>query len=58
MNLLILTLDIRGDVQPFVALPRGLANAGHQAVLALPIPMYVPTREFPWAGIEIPRWWP
>ena len=58
MNLLILTLDTRGDVQPFVALPRGLANAGHEAVLALPIPMYVPTREVPWAGIAIPRWWP
>jgi sterol 3beta-glucosyltransferase len=108
----------QGDVQPFVALPRGLANAGHEAVLAaphrfegfvrdqgvpsagiddcwsvaaegpgagadilvdngqvvvgqhvteklgipavlaLPIPMYVPTREFPWAGMAIPRWWP
>lgn len=118
MKLLILTLDTRGDVQPFVALPRGLANAGHEAVLAaphrfegfvrdqgvpfagiddcwsvaaegpgagadilvhngqvvvgqhvaeklgipavlvLPIPMYVPTRKFPWAGIAIPRWWP
>jgi sterol 3beta-glucosyltransferase len=34
VNLLILTLDTRGDVQPFVALPRGLANAGHEAVLA------------------------
>ena len=34
MNLLILTLDTRGDVQPLVALPRGLANAGHEAVLA------------------------
>ena len=36
MKLLILTLDTRGDVQPFVALPRGLANAGHEAVLAAP----------------------
>ena len=26
----------QGDVQPFVALPRGLANAGHEAVLAAP----------------------
>ena len=34
MKLLILTLGTRGDVQPFVALPRGLANAGHEAVLA------------------------
>jgi hypothetical protein len=31
---------------------------GIPAVLALPIPMYVPTRAFPWAGIAIPRWWP
>jgi sterol 3beta-glucosyltransferase len=31
---------------------------GIPAVLALPIPMYVPTREFPWAGRAIPRWWP
>jgi sterol 3beta-glucosyltransferase len=31
---------------------------GIPAVLALPIPMYVPTREFPWAGMAIPRWWP
>ncbi len=36
MKVLILTLDTRGDVQPFVALPRGLANAGHEAVLAAP----------------------
>jgi hypothetical protein len=32
VKVLILTLDTRGDVQPFVALPRGLANAGHEAV--------------------------
>jgi sterol 3beta-glucosyltransferase len=31
---------------------------GIPAVLALPNPMYVPTREFPWAGMAIPRWWP
>ena len=31
---------------------------GIPAVLALPIPMYVPAREFPWAGMAIPRWWP
>lgn len=28
------------------------------AVLALPIPMYVPTREFPWPGVELPAWLP
>jgi sterol 3beta-glucosyltransferase len=27
---------------------------GLPAVLALPIPMYVPTREFPWPGVELP----
>ena len=31
MNLLILTLDTTGDVQLFVVLPRGLANARHKA---------------------------
>jgi sterol 3beta-glucosyltransferase len=36
VKVLILTLDTRGDVQPFVTLPRGLANAGHEAVLAAP----------------------
>ena len=28
------------------------------AVLALPIPMYVPTREFPWPGVSTPSWLP
>lgn len=28
------------------------------AVLALPIPMYVPTREFPWLGVAWPGWLP
>ena len=28
---------------------------GRPAVLALPIPMYVPTREFPWPGQALPR---
>ena len=31
---------------------------GIPAVLALPIPMEGPTREVPWAGRAIPRWWP
>ena len=31
-----MTLGTRGDVQPFVALARGLAAAGHDAVLAAP----------------------
>ena len=28
------------------------------AILALPIPLYVPTRAFPWAGQALPTWWP
>ncbi|WP_427017411.1 glycosyltransferase [Pseudarthrobacter sp. P1] len=31
---------------------------GVPAVLALPIPMYVPTREFPWPGVAMPTWLP
>jgi sterol 3beta-glucosyltransferase len=31
---------------------------GVPAVLGLPIPMYVPTAAFPWAGQALPRWWP
>jgi len=31
---------------------------GVPAVLALPIPMYVPTREFPWPGVGLPSWLP
>lgn len=33
-KILILTLGTRGDVQPFVALARGLQRAGHEAVIA------------------------
>ena len=53
MKLLILTLDTRGDVQPFVALPRGLANAGHEAVLAAPPRSegFVRDQGVPFAGI-------
>jgi sterol 3beta-glucosyltransferase len=36
VKVLIMTLGTRGDVQPFVALARGLAAAGHDAVLAAP----------------------
>ena len=54
MKLLILTLDTRGDVQPFVALPRGLANAGHEAVLAAPHRPegFVRDQGVPFAGID------
>jgi sterol 3beta-glucosyltransferase len=31
---------------------------GIPAVLALPIPMYVPTKEFPWPGVGMPSWLP
>ncbi|CAM2842385.1 glycosyltransferase [Saccharomonospora xinjiangensis] len=36
MKVLILTLGTRGDVQPFIALARGLRDAGHEAVIAAP----------------------
>ncbi len=28
------------------------------AVVALPLPYYLPTREFPCPGVPVPRWWP
>ena len=34
MNITILTLGSRGDVQPYVALGRGLAGAGHELTIA------------------------
>ncbi|MEM6462167.1 MAG: glycosyltransferase [Pseudomonadota bacterium] len=34
MNVLIVTIGSRGDVQPFLALALGLKNAGHQVTLA------------------------
>src|SRR5919202_4163844 len=37
MRLAILTAGTRGDVQPFVALARGLLHAGHQPTLIAPI---------------------
>jgi hypothetical protein len=51
---LILTLDTRGDAQPFVALPTGLANAGHEAVLAAPhrFEGFVWDQGVPFAGID------
>jgi sterol 3beta-glucosyltransferase len=36
MNVLILTVGTRGDVQPYVALGRGLQAAGHAVVLVAP----------------------
>jgi sterol 3beta-glucosyltransferase len=54
VKLLILTLDTRGDVQPFVALPSRLANAGHEAVLAAPhrFEGFVRDQGVPFAGID------
>ena len=42
---------------------RQLGLSPHEAlgvptVLALPIPMYVPTPEFSWPGVPLPAWWP
>ena len=44
----------QGDVPPFVALPRGLANAGHEAVLAAPhrFEGFVGDQGVPFAGID------
>lgn len=36
MNIALLTVGSRGDVQPFVALARGLQDAGHRVTLAAP----------------------
>ncbi|MEU4422292.1 glycosyltransferase [Actinoplanes sp. NPDC024001] len=33
-------------------------NLGVPAVLALPMPLYVPTREFAWPGQQLPSWLP
>lgn len=49
-----MTLGTRGDVQPFVALARGLAAAGHDAVLAAPqrFEEFVRSRGVRFAGID------
>jgi sterol 3beta-glucosyltransferase len=31
---------------------------GVPAVLAVPLPMYIPTRAFPWPGVALPTWLP
>ena len=45
MNVMILTLGSRGDVQPYVALGVGLQRAGHRVTLATvsPLPNSSPT---------------
>ncbi|HAY47623.1 MAG TPA: glycosyltransferase, partial [Thalassospira sp.] len=36
MHVMLMTYGTRGDVQPFVALGRGLIENGHQVTLAAP----------------------
>jgi sterol 3beta-glucosyltransferase len=54
VKVLILTLGTRGDVQPFVALARGLTAAGHDAVLAAPhrFAEFATNRGVSFAGID------
>jgi sterol 3beta-glucosyltransferase len=54
VKVLIMTLGTRGDVQPFVALARGLAAAGHDAVLAAPhrFAEFVTSRGVRFAGVD------
>jgi sterol 3beta-glucosyltransferase len=54
VKVLNMTLGTRGDVQPFVALARGLGGAGHEAVLAAPhrFAAFVRDRGVDFAGIE------
>jgi sterol 3beta-glucosyltransferase len=54
VKVLIMTLGTRGDVQPFVALARGLTAAGHDAVLAAPhrFDEFVRSRGVDFAGID------
>jgi sterol 3beta-glucosyltransferase len=41
-----------------IAAPHVAEKLGVPAVLALTVPMYVPTREFPWPGQSLPTWLP
>jgi sterol 3beta-glucosyltransferase len=54
VKVLIMTLGTRGDVQPFVALARGLSAAGHDAVLAAPhrFDEFVRNHDVRFAGID------
>ncbi|HYH76737.1 MAG TPA: glycosyltransferase [Arthrobacter sp.] len=54
MKVLIMTLGTRGDVQPFVALARGLLAAGHEAVLTAPqrFAGFVAGHGVPFAGVD------
>lgn len=54
MKVLIMTLGTRGDVQPFIALARGLLVAGHEVVLAGPqrFAGFVAGHGVPFAGVD------
>lgn len=54
MKVLIMTLGTRGDVQPFIALGRGLLAAGHEVVLAAPhrFADFVAGHGVPFAGVD------
>lgn len=54
MKVLIMTMGTRGDVQPFVALARGLLAAGHEVVLTAPqrFAGFVAGHEVPFAGVD------
>ncbi|WP_427136328.1 glycosyltransferase [Pseudarthrobacter sp. S9] len=54
MKVLIMTLGTRGDVQPFIALARGLLAAGHEVVLAAPhrFAGFAAAHGVPFAGVD------
>ncbi|MDA3643941.1 glycosyltransferase [Saccharopolyspora indica] len=54
MKALLMTLGTRGDVQPFLALARGLADAGHEAVVVAPhrFAGFAADRGVPFAGVD------
>jgi sterol 3beta-glucosyltransferase len=54
VKVLVLTLGTRGDVQPFVALARGLLATGHEVVLTAPrrYAEFVAAHGVPFAGVD------
>ena len=54
MKVLIMTLGTRGDVQPFLALARGLLAAGHEVVLTAPqrFAGFAAGHGVPFAGVD------
>ena len=55
VKVLVLTLGTRGDVQPFVALARGLLAVGHEVVLTAPrrYAEFAAAHDVPFAGVDI-----